>query len=81
MKTLEDVESLMEALKAFKTSIQNYQLNMVLGVKTGMVRSVKMCRTGYNAFVQKHRQVADKGAQGLCSCSFLITPIDNLEKL
>jgi len=64
MKTLQDVESLMGLLKTFKVSIQNYQLNMVLGVKAGMVASVEMCKAGYDTFVQHYPKITDKGAQG-----------------
>lgn len=63
-KTLKNVEKLMEILKQVKTSIEQYQENLYLGVKTGMVRSVEECKAGLNVLRNRFQKIAFEGKNG-----------------
>ena len=63
-KTFSDLEKIMEILKRVKKTFQDYQSNMVLGVKTGMVRSVEDCAAGYNKFSVNFPNIVEDGATG-----------------
>ena len=61
--SVEGVEKIIETIKQMKVTYGTYRNNMVLGVKTGMVRSVKDCEAGYNAFIANFPNTQD-GADG-----------------
>jgi len=64
------VEKIMDTIKQMKVTYETYRNNMVLGVRTGMVRSVKDCEAGYNAFIARFPNTQD-GPDGEFSFFFL----------
>ena len=63
-RNVKDVENIMEILMKYRYTIEQYQRNMVAGVKVGMVRSVEDCKAGKNAFKIKFRQIVDNSSTG-----------------
>ena len=57
--TVEDMEAIVEALKSFGRGITQYQENIKLGVKAGMVGSIEECRVGLDCLSQIYPKIAD----------------------
>lgn len=58
-ETVEDMEAIIEALKSFGRGIKQYQENIKLGVKAGMVGSEEECRVGLDCLNQIYPKIAD----------------------
>ena len=58
-ETVEDMETIIEALKGFGRGIQRYHENIKLGVKAGMVGSIEECRVGLDCISQVYPKIAE----------------------
>lgn len=57
--TVEDLETIMDALKSFSRGIRQYHENVKLGVKTGMVGSIEECKVGLHCLSQIYPKIAE----------------------
>ena len=63
-RSVEDVKTMIEKLKMFRKSVFDYRDNMVLGVKSGFVRSVETCDSGYETYRALYPKIVEDGPQG-----------------
>ena len=71
-KSASDVELIEKKLKTHKAGILQYVQNMKMGVRKGMVRSVKACKVGIKALQAKYLKVSvynETGRQTFCCLS------------
>ena len=57
--TVEDLETITDALKSFSRGIRQYHENVKLGVKTGMVGSIEECKVGLHCLSQVYPKIAE----------------------
>ena len=63
-KSAEDVNAMIGKLKMFRKSVHDYRDNMVLGVKSGFVRSLETCDSGYETFRAIYPKIVEDGPLG-----------------
>ncbi|XP_066933605.1 uncharacterized protein [Clytia hemisphaerica] len=76
-ETYNDLNKIVSKLKLFKNSIENYKHNIVLGVRTGMVRPSEVCQNGYDIFVSLSPKVKHLGAKGVLKERYTKTLLDS----
>lgn len=72
-RSLKDLDLLKQMLKGYKAMFEQYMKNMKLGVKSGMVRSMKECKAGLDALKAVYPEVARSNATGNQCCRFFIS--------
>ena len=61
-----EVGDVIQHFKDINASVTQYIENLKLGIKTGMVRTVKECHAGIFAVRKKFDDIAEHGGRGMC---------------
>ena len=63
-RSFDDVTAMIEKLKMFRKSVSDYRDNIALGVRSGFVRSLETCDSGYTIFKGNYPKIAEDGPKG-----------------
>ncbi|XP_028402716.1 uncharacterized protein LOC114525533 [Dendronephthya gigantea] len=72
-KNLDDLENILDMIYLHGEAVKQYQSNVQLGVKTGMVRSAFNCKAGLDAFKARYKEITkENDPKGILDESFVV---------